>query len=102
MSNAVKFVSPGTRPRVVVSAERQGGVVRLCIADNGIGVPREYQGRLFNMFERLHPHLNYEGTGIGLAIVRKAVERMNGKVGMHSLDGGGSCFWLELPTPPAT
>jgi PAS domain S-box-containing protein len=102
LSNAVKFVAPGRRPCVVVSAEQRAGVVRVSLADNGIGVPPDYQGRLFNMFERLHPQLNYEGTGIGLAIVRKAMERMNGKVGMHSLEAGGSCFWIELPIPSAT
>jgi PAS domain S-box-containing protein len=97
LSNAVKFVAPGTRPRVTVRAERDGDRVRLWIRDNGIGITPENQARLFAMFERVHLDPRYEGTGIGLAIVRKAVERMNGRVGMASDGRSGSEFWIELP-----
>ena len=68
------------------------------IQDNGIGIPRESQRRLFGMFERLTT--GYEGTGIGLAIVRKVVERMGGKVGVDSAPGRGSRFWVELRAAP--
>jgi signal transduction histidine kinase len=101
LSNAVKFVPVGTRPRVQVAAQCTGNRVRVSVSDNGIGVPAEYQGRLFGMFERMHPHLKYEGTGIGLAIVRKAMERMNGMSGMYTREAGGSCFWIELALAPA-
>ncbi len=99
LSNAVKFVPPKTRPRVRISSELRGQTARLWIEDNGIGIKPEYQHRLFGMFERIHPEQSYEGTGIGLAIVRKAIERMNGKVGMQSDGRQGSRFWIELATP---
>jgi PAS domain S-box-containing protein len=97
LSNAVKFVAPGQRPRVQVNSETKPGRVRVWIEDNGIGIKPEYQSRLFGMFERVHPDKQYEGTGIGLAIVRKAVERMNGTVGVESDGVSGSRFWVELP-----
>ncbi len=97
LSNAVKFVPAGVTPEVKVWTEQRGGQVRLHVRDNGIGIPPQYQHRLFNMFERVHPDLPYEGTGVGLAIVRKAVERMNGTLGVQSAPGTGSTFWIELP-----
>ena len=71
-------------------------MVRLWIEDNGIGIPPEVHERIFMMFQRLNPPGQYEGTGIGLTIVRTAVERMGGKVGFESEPGGGSRFWFEL------
>jgi PAS domain S-box-containing protein len=98
-SNAVKFVAPGTRPHIRVSAEFVNHRARLWIRDNGIGIPPEYQHRLFGLFERMHTDQQFEGTGIGLAIVRKAVERMNGSVGVVSDGASGSRFWIDLPVP---
>jgi signal transduction histidine kinase len=97
LNNAVKFVAPGVNPEVVIHCQRNAGNVRLWIDDNGIGIKPEYQTRLFGMFERLHSEGKYEGTGIGLAIVRKATERMGGKAGVTSDGGHGSHFWVELP-----
>lgn len=97
LSNAVKFVPPQSRPRIRVSADLREAQARLWIEDNGIGIKPEHQGRLFGMFERVHPEREYEGTGIGLAIVRKAVERMNGAVGVESDGVSGSRFWVQLP-----
>lgn len=101
LGNAVKFVAPGARPDVKLWAERHNGWVKINIQDHGIGIPRHSLPRLFGMFQRLTNE--YEGTGIGLAIVRKAVERMGGTVGVDSELGKGSCFWVELrlaePTP---
>jgi signal transduction histidine kinase len=97
LSNAVKFVAPNGRPHVRVSFDRRNSQARLWIEDNGIGIKPEHQSRLFGMFERIHPERDYEGTGIGLAIVRKAVERMNGAVGVESDGISGSRFWIELP-----
>lgn len=94
LGNAVKFVPPGTRPHVHVRAETQEDRVRIWVEDNGIGIPREAQYRLFGMFQKLEN--DYEGTGIGLAIVRKVVERMGGSVGVISEPGRGSRFWVEL------
>ena len=96
ISNAVKFVGPNVKPKVRIWSERNDGRVRVCVGDNGIGVDPKYQHRLFRMFERLHPYLNYHGTGVGLAIVRKAVDRMGGKVGVESDGINGSMFWFEL------
>ncbi len=97
LNNAVKFVAPGIRPKVLIRTDRRNGNVRLWIEDNGIGIKPEYQHRLFSVFERVHPEKNYEGTGIGLAIVRKAAERMGGKAGLESDGLTGSRFWIQLP-----
>ncbi|HYG22509.1 MAG TPA: PAS domain S-box protein [Verrucomicrobiae bacterium] len=96
LTNAVKFVAPEVRPHVRVWSERQDDFVRLWVSDNGIGIDPRYQRRLFGMFERIHPSLNYEGTGVGLAIVRKAAERMGGRVGMESDGKQGSRFWIDV------
>jgi len=77
-----------------VWAEPADDVLRVWIEDNGIGIPAHSQERLFRMFQRLTSE--YEGTGIGLAIVRKVVERMGGRVGAESAPGKGSRFWVEL------
>jgi PAS domain S-box-containing protein len=102
LHNALKFVAPGTTPKVQIYSERCNSDVRLWIEDNGIGIKPEYQHRLFSIFERIHPEKNYEGTGIGLAIVRKAVERMGGKAGVESDGVNGSRFWIQLPAAPVT
>lgn len=97
MANAVKFVSPGVKPVVNVRADRRGDRVRVWFEDNGIGIAPDDHERIFGLFERLHPSDKYPGTGIGLAIVRKGIERLNGEVGVESELGQGSRFWFELP-----
>jgi CheY-like chemotaxis protein/nitrogen-specific signal transduction histidine kinase len=98
LSNAVKFVAPAVTPSVQVYSESRGDRLRLCIEDNGIGIRPEHRRRLFGLFQRVHPEGTYEGTGVGLAVVRKSVERMGGRVGMESSrTGTGSTFWIELP-----
>lgn len=97
LTNAVKFVAPGVRPKIQVHTEAKNGLVRLWICDNGIGIEAQYQPRLFHVFERLHGRQQYEGTGIGLAIVRKAIDKMGGSCGVESDGQNGSCFWIELP-----
>lgn len=94
LGNAVKFVAPGVRPAVRVWSESREGLARIWVEDNGIGIPALARPRLFVMFQKLDNE--YEGTGIGLAIVRKAVERMSGRVGVDSEPGRGSRFWVEL------
>lgn len=96
LDNAVKFVRPNERPRVRIWSEDVGGNIRLWIEDNGIGITPEAQQRVFGIFQRVHSEKAYPGTGIGLAIVRKAVERMGGTVGVESQPGAGSRFWVEL------
>jgi signal transduction histidine kinase len=97
LSNAAKFVSPGTIPHLEIWAEkRKPAVVRVWFKDNGIGIARENHERVFRLFERIYPTTEYEGTGIGLTIVRKAVERMGGETGFDSELGQGSSFWIDL------
>ncbi len=100
LGNGLKFVPPDRTPELRVHAERHNGHVRVWVEDNGIGIAPEHQTRIFRVFERLHSNDDYPGTGIGLAIVRKAVERMGGQVGVESSLGQGSRFWVELQ--PAT
>jgi len=98
ISNGLKFVATGVAPCVRVTAEPGAdGSVRMWVADNGIGIPAEYHEKIFQVFERLNDAASYPGTGIGLAIVRRAAGRMGGKVGVVSTEGKGSRFWVDLP-----
>jgi signal transduction histidine kinase len=97
LGNALKFVAPGEVPRVRVRTRKVGAQVAIDVSDEGIGIAPEHQERIFSVFERLHGPERYPGTGIGLAIVRKAVERMNGSVRVRSAEGAGTTFTIELP-----
>ena len=96
LTNAVTFVAPGTKPRIKVRAEAIAADIRLWVEDNGIGISPENQVRIFKMFERVDRATAYEGTGMGLAIVHKAVERMGGQMGVESEAGQSSRFWIQL------
>jgi PAS domain S-box-containing protein len=100
MGNAVKFVAPGVKPRIKVRAEVKGSHVRFFVEDNGIGISADQHEKIFAIFQQVSK--NFEGTGIGLAIVKKAVERMGGQVGLRSVPGRGSTFWVEMPLAPMT
>jgi signal transduction histidine kinase len=100
VGNALKFMPAGVLPRITISAARAGEWVEVVVADNGIGIAAEHQGRVFEVFERLHGQERYPGTGIGLAIVRKGVERMGGTVRLESRVGAGSRFIIRLHAPP--
>ncbi len=95
LMNAITFVAPGTAPVVRISTVARGGWERICIEDNGIGIDVRHQSRIFSLFERLHPE-RYPGTGLGLALARRTVERMGGEIGVDSEPGKGSCFWIDL------
>ncbi|MFN7138852.1 MAG: ATP-binding protein, partial [Limisphaerales bacterium] len=95
LTNAMKFVDPKKTPHICIWTEQRNGTVRVWVEDNGIGIAQEHQERIFGLFERLHTR-EYAGTGVGLALVRKGVERMGGRSGVESEKGKGSRFWVEL------
>jgi signal transduction histidine kinase len=96
LTNAVKFTAPATTPAIHISSELDQGMVRLSIQDNGIGIDPSHFNRIFEIFGRVYPDKHYEGTGIGLAIAKKAVERLGGQIGVESTLGKGSRFWVTL------
>ncbi|GCE30408.1 hypothetical protein KDA_58920 [Dictyobacter alpinus] len=96
LSNALKFMPPGERPVIAIRASTSQQICRLEIEDNGIGISSEDQQRLFQPFVQLHGVEVYEGVGLGLATVRKAVDLMGGRIGVTSTPGKGSIFWIEL------
>jgi len=98
--NALTFTAPGTAPKVHVSAQRDGTAWRVSVADNGIGVDPEHRERIFKMFQRLNRDTDYPGTGIGLAITKKMVERHGGDVTVEPGPDGGSVFSFTLPIEP--
>jgi signal transduction histidine kinase len=99
LENAIKFVARDTRPEIRVWTEKASNHVRVWVADNGIGIPQGAQEAIFGIFQKLEQGAS--GNGIGLAIVRRAMERMKGSCGVVSQPGKGSRFWLELPAVEA-
>jgi signal transduction histidine kinase len=95
VGNALKFVDPAVPPKVRLWAEEKGEVVRVWVEDNGIGISPNHQHQIFKLFTRLHGE-QYPGTGVGLAIVEKGIERMGGHIGVESTAGSGARFWFEL------
>lgn len=95
--NGLKFVTPGISPQIVVNASLGHGNCTLTVRDNGIGIAPEHLGDIFGTFKRLHTNEEYPGTGIGLAIVKKAVMLHDGAVWAESEPGVGSTFFVNLP-----
>ncbi len=95
IANALKFQSGEEPPHVHVTAGREGEVWRFAVRDNGIGIPADQAGRLFKIFQRLHP--DYPGTGIGLALCHRIIERHGGQIWVESEVGQGSTFYFTLP-----
>jgi len=98
IGNAVKFRGDRTPAIRIDAVPAEGNWVEVTVADNGIGVEPEFVERVFLIFQRLHPREAYEGTGIGLAIVKKVVENHGGRVWIESKPGQGTCFHFTLPT----
>ena len=98
IGNAIKFVAPGVTPEIRIWAEQHGDRVRLFVRDNGIGIEPDAHDKIFRIFYQLDRR--YEGTGIGLSVVRRAAERMGGSVGLKSELERGSTFHLEFAAAP--
>ncbi len=101
LTNAMKFIAPDAKPAIEISSEILGDYVRTSIRDHGIGIAPDDLEKIFVPFGRIPDSQKYPGTGVGLSIVRKGVERMGGRMGVESELGKGSCFWVELPQAPA-
>ncbi len=97
LGNALKFHRPGFPPVVKLMGQRMGSHWQIYVQDNGIGFDQQYKDRIFKVFQRLHSFEKYEGTGMGLAIVRKIVESYNGSIDVFSRPGEGSTFILNFP-----
>ena len=97
MDNALKFTRPGRPPEITLTARIDGASIRLCVKDEGQGFDMKYHDRIFALFQRLHRPDAVAGTGIGLAMVFKAVQRMNGRIWAESTPGEGAKFHIELP-----
>ncbi|MGE5492170.1 MAG: transporter substrate-binding domain-containing protein [Actinomycetota bacterium] len=97
VENALKYSAQSSPPTVEIGGVRMGENYRLWVRDNGIGFDMVYHDRIFEIFRRLHTYSEYEGTGVGLALVKRAMERQGGKVWAESQPGRGATFFLELP-----
>ena len=97
LENALRFTGDVEQPLITIHATAGPHSCILSVRDNGIGFDMAYHDRIFEIFQRLHSADEYPGTGIGLALVRKAMQRMGGRVWATSVPGGGATFFLELP-----
>lgn len=97
IGNALKFRDPQRVPQIAITARADGDAWEFCVADNGIGIAQSYHQRVFELFQRLHGAERYPGTGIGLSICRKVVERHGGRIWVESEEGRGSRFLFTLP-----
>lgn len=95
IDNALKFHCPGVPPEIEIGWRHEGGWLRLYVRDNGIGIEKEYQERIFRLFQRLDSQI--EGTGVGLTISRRIIESFGGRLSVESEPGQGSTFWIALP-----
>lgn len=97
IGNALKFSRDDVAPEIVISAEDHGNEWLIAVKDNGIGIDEEYFDKVFDLFQRLHTAEEYEGTGIGLAIVKKIVDNLGGKIWIKSKANQGSTFYFTIP-----
>lgn len=97
IDNAIKYVAAGVQPRIRIDATTRGPWAEVRVADNGIGIPEEHRARVFQIFQRLHGAETYPGTGVGLAICKKVVDRHGGELWVEPAVGGGSTFCFTLP-----
>jgi light-regulated signal transduction histidine kinase (bacteriophytochrome) len=97
LDNALKFTGKTADPQISIGGEEKEETCLLWVRDNGVGFDMQYHDRIFGIFQRLQKADDYSGTGIGLAIVQKAMQRMGGKVWAESTPGMGATFYLEVP-----
>ena len=97
IANAIKFTARASNPRIDISCRREAGFVIFSVRDNGAGFDPRYQSKLFGIFQRLHAQADYDGTGVGLAIVKRIVERHHGQVWAEGDLGRGATFHFSLP-----
>lgn len=97
LGNALRYGKLGVAPVLTVRSETRGSYIKILVQDNGIGIAPEYHRKIFEIFERVPTPKTQDSTGVGLAIVAKAIERLGGTVGVESTPGAGSTFWFELP-----
>jgi len=100
IGNALKYTKRQSHARIAISARHEGSEYVFSIADNGVGFDMRYADKLFEVFQRLHPASEFSGTGVGLAIVRRAIERHGGRCWAESEVGRGAVFFFALPLDP--
>jgi light-regulated signal transduction histidine kinase (bacteriophytochrome) len=96
VSNALKYAAQARPPAIEIGAKREGGEVVYYVRDNGVGFDMAYAGKLFGVFQRLHAPEQFEGTGIGLALVRRIIERHDGRIWAESAPGAGATFYFTI------
>ncbi|MEL6926779.1 MAG: ATP-binding protein [Bacteroidota bacterium] len=97
LENAIKFQRPGASIEVQVSCQQVDGFHQFCIEDNGIGIPKAYQEKIFLIFQQLHQKNEYDGNGMGLALCKKIIEMHKGKIWLQSEPNAGTKFYFSLP-----
>lgn len=102
IANALKYTRERTPARIEIGAREHKGEIEVYIRDNGVGFDMAYANKLFGVFQRLHRMEDFEGTGIGLASVRRIIERHDGRVWAEGQVGQGACFHFTLPRHPET
>lgn len=99
IGNGIKFQKDGNTPLIKIHAKKQDNIWQIAISDNGLGIAEDYLEKIFVVFQRLHTHTEYTGTGIGLAICKRIVERHKGQIWVESKLSKGSVFYFTLPAP---